>query len=166
MKNHKNVKITVTRGKDYRLTTSRASNKYGARKVYTVNGTRFASRELAQHFADGAQDKPPVLVFDSVHEYDVYKQLKQRERAGEISYLSRQVVFELLPNQYEIQKTARGTKRKLIERRVIYTADFVYFDHTGARVVADAKSTATRTRDYIIRRKLMLYIHGIKIKEL
>lgn len=45
-----------------------------------------------------------------------------------------------------------------------YIADFVYTDAaTGKLVVEDAKGM--RTRDYIIKRKLMLYIHGIKIRE-
>ena len=54
-------------------------------------------------------------------------------------------------------------KGKLIERAVSYIADFVYTDENGKTVVEDAKGF--RTKDYIIKRKLLLYMHGIRIKE-
>ena len=45
-----------------------------------------------------------------------------------------------------------------------YVADFVYSDvRSGETVVEDAKGM--HTRDYIIKRKLMRYVHGIKIRE-
>jgi hypothetical protein len=54
---------------------------------------------------------------------------------------------------------------KLLERKVVYVADFVYNDQrTCERVVEDTKGV--KTKDYIIKRKLMLYIHHIKIKEI
>ena len=53
-------------------------------------------------------------------------------------------------------------KKKLIERGVYYIADFVYY-RDGEYIVEDTKGV--RTKDYIIKRKLMLYVHGIKIKE-
>jgi hypothetical protein len=40
--------------------------------------------------------------------------------------------------------------------------DFVYMEN-GKKVVEDTKGF--RTKDYIIKRKLMLYVHGIRIKE-
>lgn len=146
------------------------NNKYGAKKVYAVieenRVTGFKTLDLAQRYANEAHPAAEVVVFDSVHEYNVFKDLFARQRAGEISELSRQVVFRLLPNQYETSCNERGkTVRKLIERKVNYTADFVYREG-GRLVVVDAKSKATRTRDYIIRRKLMLYIHNIKIVEM
>lgn len=146
------------------------NNKYGAKKIYAVieenRVTGFKTLDLAQRHANEAYFTAEVVVFDSVHEYDVYKDLFARQRAGEISELSRQVVFELLPNQYDTSINERGeTVCKLIERKVIYTADFVYREG-GRRVVVDAKSKATRTRDYIIRRKLMHYIHHITIVEM
>ena len=146
-------------------------NKFGARKVYAVTDAggrvlRFHTLKAAQDFALSAQDNPAVMAFASIHEFDVYKELFHRERRGEITDLARQVVFELLPNQYE-KTTGKNGKpaRKLQERRIIYTADFVYYEN-GARVVVDAKSKATRTRDYIMRRKMMLYKYGIKIVEM
>jgi len=50
----------------------------------------------------------------------------------------------------------------LIERKVSYVADFVYA-RGNELVVEDVKGV--RTQEYIIKRKLMLHIHGIRIKE-
>jgi hypothetical protein len=51
------------------------------------------------------------------------------------------------------------------EKAVRYVADFVYIDNdTGRMVVEDTKGF--RTPDYIIKRKLMLKVHGITIKEI
>lgn len=44
----------------------------------------------------------------------------------------------------------------------MYIADFVYHED-GMQVVEDTKGV--RTADYIIKRKLMLWVHGIRIKE-
>ena len=44
-----------------------------------------------------------------------------------------------------------------------YVADFVYLDEQGKTVVEDAKGV--RTKDYIIKRKLMLWLHNIRIRE-
>ena len=44
-------------------------------------------------------------------------------------------------------------------------ADFVY-TKDGEMIVEDTKSPVTRTKDYIIKRKLMRYIHGIAISEI
>ena len=89
------------------------------------------------------------------------------ERAGEIKDLKRQVKFELLPAQREpdtIGKRGGIHKGKVIENAVNYIADFVYTDcRSGKQVVEDSKGM--RTKDYIIKRKLMLYIHGIRIFE-
>ena len=49
------------------------------------------------------------------------------------------------------------------ERAVTYTADFVYLDRDGRQVVEDSKGM--RTQQYVIRRKLMLWVHGIRVKE-
>jgi hypothetical protein len=49
-----------------------------------------------------------------------------------------------------------------LERECSYVADFV-FQENGKMVVEDTKGV--KTKDYIIKRKLMLYVHGIRIKE-
>lgn len=79
------------------------------------------------------------------------------ELAGEISELRTQVKFELIPTQ--------RIGGKCVERSVTYTADAVYRDKAGNLVVEDVKSPATKTQQYVIRRKLMLWVHGIQIVE-
>ena len=112
------------------------------------------------------------LVFDSLKEARRWEQLLLLQKAGEISNLERQVAYELLPNQYESYErfSKKGERLKdgerLVEKKVVYYADFVYVDtKTGERIVEDSKSPATRTKEYIIKRKLMRLIHGIKIRE-
>lgn len=93
-------------------------------------------------------------------------QLAIMQKAGVISNLQEQVSYELIPAQYE----ERGTDLKgrpvrvLLERACRYVADFVYTDSDGNKVVEDTKGV--RTKEYIIKRKLMLYKHGIKIREI
>ena len=86
---------------------------------------------------------------DSIKEANRWCELKLLERAGRIQDLQRQVKYELIPKQ-------EG------ERAVYYIADFVYTEN-GQKVVEDAKGM--RTKEYKLKRKMMLYFHGIKIKE-
>lgn len=106
--------------------------------------------------------------FDSIHEADRFFQLSMLQRVGQISELQTQVPFELIPTQREpdIIGVRGGVKKgKCIERPCVYYADFVYKDKLGNLVVEDAKSPATRTEAYKIKKKLMLYKYGIKIIE-
>ena len=93
--------------------------------------------------------------YDSVKEYRRAKELELLEKGGVIKDLKRQVRFEIIPSQ-------RGEDGKVVERAVTYVADFVYFDD-GKLVVEDTKGY--RTKDYIIKRKLMRYLLGINIRE-
>ena len=118
------------------------ANKYGNRKI-----TR-----------DG-------MTFDSLKEYRRFCELSLLERAGQITDLQRQVTYLLIPCQYEPDTIGKrgGVKRgKLLEREVSYVADFVY-TQDGKTIVEDTKGF--KTKDYIIKRKLMLWVHGIRIKE-
>lgn len=122
-------------------------NKYHAKKV-TVDGE----------------------TYDSKKEYKRFLELKKLETAGEIKNLRRQVKFELLPAQYSSQqvisaKTGKDLKPKIkcLERAVYYIADFVYEDKKGKQIVEDTKGQ--RTKDYILKRKMMLYLKKIIIKE-
>ena len=92
---------------------------------------------------------PDGQVFDSVKEYHRWGMLKLLERAGRISDLKRQVSFELIPKQ-------QG------ERACSYVADFTYMED-GKLVVEDCKGFRTDT--YRLKKKMMLWIHGIRIKE-
>lgn len=104
--------------------------------------------------------------FDSKREAKRYCELKLLERAGEIRHLRRQEKFLLIPSQFEEVTDAKGKpKQKCIERECVYIADFVYQDsRTGKLVVEDTKGV--RTKEYIIKRKLMLKEYGTKISEI
>ena len=94
------------------------------------------------------------ITFDSVKEYRRFCELSLLERAGAIADLKRQVKFELIPSQ--------RVDGKVVERPCTYVADFVY-QEGGKTVVEDTKGF--KTKDYIIKRKLMLWVHGIRITE-
>ena len=105
------------------------------------------------------------ITYDSVKEYKRHCELLLLERAGVIQDLQRQVEFELIPAQREPDRVGvRGgkIKGKTIEQAVRYIADYVYTEN-GQKVVEDVKGV--KTKDYIIKRKLMLWVHGIKIRE-
>jgi hypothetical protein len=87
-------------------------------------------------------------------------ELELMQRAGIISDLQTQDPYELIPAHYEVV----NGKRKCIERACTYKADFVYYDVENKQLVVE-DSKGFRTKDYIIKRKLMLHVHGIKIKE-
>lgn len=117
-------------------------NKYHAKKVITPEG-----------------------VFDSRKEYNRWCGLKLLEQSGQISQLCRQQRFTLIPEQREPDMIGPrgGVKRgKLIEKPVCYIADFLYVKD-GQTVVEDCKGM--RTAEYVIKRKLMLYIYGVRILE-
>ncbi len=99
------------------------------------------------------------IVFDSKKEANRYSELKLLERAGEIKNLEMQKEYILIPTQYYMD----GKKKKVAERECKYKADFVYTDKDGVTVVEDTKGF--RTKDYLLKRKLMLYVHGIRIME-
>lgn len=106
-------------------------------------------------------------MFDSKRELNRYIELNLLLRSGEISNLRRQVKYELLPTQREpnkIGKRGGEIQGKVIEHGVSYIADFVYEDKNGNIIVEDTKGM--RTKDYILKRKMMLYFHGIRIKEI
>lgn len=87
-------------------------------------------------------------VFDSVGEHRRYRELKLMEQAGEITELRVHPSWPLIVNGHNIGR---------------YTADFSYRGKNGNLVVEDYKGV--KTRDYILRRKLMQAVHGIEIRE-
>lgn len=123
-------------------------NKYHAKKVATHDG-----------------------IFDSKKEYRRWCELKLMQDAGEIENLSRQVKYELIPAQREWcnEIYTKGKNKgkfkpgKLLEHECSYIADFVYIQG-GKFVVEDTKGI--RTPEYIIKRKLMLKLYGIRITEI
>ena len=141
-------------------------NKYNSKKV-TVNGITYDSKKEARRHA--------VLL--------------EMERNGEIKYLERQVKFVLIPAQYEAYERygKKGQRlkdgKRCIEKECSYVADFVYRERiaTGAAlprndsdewrlVVEDTKgyrnpSTAGYAY-FVLKRKLMLWVYGIRIREI
>ena len=130
--------------------------KYGNRKTRTSDGILHDSRKEALRWT----------------------QLLLLERAGEITDLKRQVEFLLIPDQREpstevYQKgEKKGTPKegKLLERKVVYVADFVYNDtKTGKRVVEDVKGyrdpSSAGYAKFVLKRKMMLWLYGIRVKE-
>ena len=115
--------------------------------MYDPKATKYLNQKIT---LDG-------ISFDSKKEARRYAELLLMQKAGEIYDLQRQVPFVLIP----AQKDETG---RVIERAVVYRADFVYTEN-GKTVVEDVKSEATKTREYVIKRKLMLYMCGIRIKE-
>ena len=128
----------------------RKGSKYNNTKV-VIDGQTFASRKEANR----------------------YYELKLLKKNGEIKNLETQVKFVLIPAQREPDtKGARGGVKpgKIIERELSYIADYVYTDvSTGQMVVEDVKgyraTDAAAYRVFVIKRKLMLYMLGIKVKE-
>ena len=105
------------------------------------------------------------ITFDSLKEAQRYQDLMLLERAGAISDLKRQVKFVLIPTQREPDtRGVRGgiIKGKVIELECSYIADFVYTEN-GKTVAEDVKGF--KTKEYVLKRKMLLYFHGIKIKE-
>ena len=112
------------------------AGKYGNKKTI-IRGLELASRREAAR----------------------YTELVAMWRAGDISEPICQPSFELIPAQV----ACSGKK----ERGVTYIADFSYRRRDGSRVVEDVKSPVTaKLPAYIIKRKLMLRVHGIEVVEI
>lgn len=132
------------------------------RNYYRAGGSKYNNKKVT---IDG-------ITFDSLKEARRFEELKLAEEAGAIGDLERQVRFELIPAQREPDtRGARGgvKKGKLLERQVVYIADFVYIDlYTGERVVEDVKGMkqGTAYEVFKLKRKLMLWRYGIKVKEI
>ncbi len=113
------------------------ANKYHARKC-TVDGIQFDSRREAER----------------------YRELHILKRAGLIRNL------ELQPEFLILVSTLYGKSPRPLVRVGRYRADFRYVDtDTGQLVIEDAKSPATRTTAYRLRKRLVEAIHGVTIRE-
>jgi len=111
----------------------------------TISNSKYHSRKIV---VDGEK-------FDSKVEYQRWCELQLLERAKQITDLKRQVTFELIPSQ--------RVGGRVVEKSVKYIADFTYYE-VGQYVVEDVKGV--KTPEYIIKRKLMLFRHGIQVKEI
>ena len=117
------------------------------------------------------------ITFDSKKEAKRYQELKLLEQAGEITNLQLQKEYLLIPEQREFTNETykkgknKGCfkKGKLLERKCTYIADFVYFDREKQEtVVEDVKGfKGSKAYDvFVIKRKLMLKVHGVRVKEI
>ena len=122
-----------------RATLTAAEYRKGATKRNKFNTAPKVDRTL-----DGT-------VFDSRGEMLRWLELQRMERAKEIFWLKRQVKYPLVVNGQLVCS---------------FIADFTYTESsTDGFVVEDFKSKPTRTASYVIKRKLMLALHGIQIRE-
>ena len=94
--------------------------------------------------------------FDSKREYKRWCELLLLQQEGKIANLDRQVKFELIPSQ--------RIDGKVVERPVNYVADFVYVDTASSKMLVE-DSKGFKKKDYIIKRKLMLWVHGLRVRE-
>ncbi len=109
-------------------------------------GQKYGNRAVVT--ADGEK-------FDSQAEHKRWLYLVMLQKAGEIKGLRRQVPYELIP----AQKLRRGG----MERATKYIADFVYLTLAGVEIVEDVKGAVTP--EFRLKRKLMLWVHGIEVQE-
>ena len=124
--------------------------------------SRRAERLAWTRFVEGGPDKTPTnkynavkttandVIYDSGEEAKRALELQWLVKLGEITDLQRQVKYLLIPKQD-------------CERAAVYKADFVYRDKNGNLVVEDTKGC--RTQAYILKRKLMLWVHNIRVRE-
>ena len=90
--------------------------------------------------------------FDSKKELTRFLILESMEKNNYISDLELQPVFPLIVNGHKIGR---------------YTADFRYKNRNGEVIVEDVKSKITKTRDYILRKKILsTYNPPVIIKEI
>lgn len=111
--------------------------------------------------------------YDSKHEAERARVLRLMAEAGEITDLREQVPYELVPAQWELvprfgkNGQALKPKRRCVERAIIYIADFVYTDAKGEEIVEDAKGYkgGEAYKLFVLKRKLMRYVHHINVRE-
>lgn len=96
------------------------------------------------------------ITFDSKAEHKRWQYLVLLQKAREISDLQLQVPFVLIPAQ-----VAPSGKK---ERATVYIADFAYVTSAGIRIVEDVKGAVTP--EFRLKRKLMLHVHGIEVREI
>lgn len=105
-------------------------------------------------WAKGAAAPEGGVLFDSLKEAKRYVELRQRQDRGEITGLNRQWIFRLYVGE--------GKRRT---RVCNYVADFTYVEK-GRWVVEDVKSPMTRKLPiYQLKRKLLLALFDIEIRE-
>lgn len=141
---------TVTAAETAAREAAREKQRQRLREAQSKANRKYHNRPTVR-VIDGEE-----VTFDSAREARRWGDLCLLQRAGEIRDLKRQVKFRLIPVQ-------RGMDGKVIEHACDYVADFTYYDRDGRFVVEDAKGE--HTKDYVIKRKLMLRVFGIRVVE-
>lgn len=128
-----------------------AQNKYKNKKVYEYSdGYISESRSLTNHGS-------VTYIFDSVKEYDRWKELILLEKAGEIDKLERQKSFVI--QEPFIYHSLKGEQKV---NKITYKADFVYC-RNGKCIVEDVKPFDNKTqkyrltKDFALKWKLLMY---------
>ena len=132
--------------------------------MYRKKGSKYNTKKV----------KVGDIEFDSQKEAKRYVELQFLLEQGKIKDIELQKEFVLIPTQREpdvIGKRGGVKKGRVIEQSVKYVADFVYIDtETGETIVEDVKGFRDKASagiaKYIIKRKMMLYFHGIRIREI
>lgn len=106
--------------------------------------------------------------FDSKSEFERWQELVKMEKLGYISKLKRQVPFLLLPQQTKVVRKQLKTKvketLKVVEREMVYTCDFTYYDKDGNYIVEEHKGNKYCIDETVrIKKKLLYYFHGIEL---
>ena len=128
---------------------------------FNLNNTTTKAQPVRRHkYGVAARDDRTAqgIVFDSKREMEAFLRLQQAEKAGAIRHLKRQVPFT-----WEIVYRANG---KEYVKREKYVSDFTYVEKVGdvdTFVVLDVKGV--RTAVYKRKKRIMLELYGIKIKE-
>ena len=117
-------------------------------------------------------NKPCVydgIKFASHKERDRYIFLKEKERDGEISNLQCQVRIELVPavkkTVEEQLKTKVRIKEVTVQKAIYYVADFTY-ERNGETIYEDAKGSHQLTKVYSLKKKMMLALKGLEVREI
>lgn len=122
------------------------------RSIGPLNTTKYLNRKTASGY-DSKKEERCALEFRSL--------MSAADPAERVTNVARQVRFELLPAQRDPETN------RLIERAASYIADFVVDYADGAQRVFDCKNPVTkRLPAYVLKRKLMLFFHGIRIHEI
>jgi hypothetical protein len=122
--------------------------KTGSVRTHEIAGSRVRGEKSPKY--GNKKTELDGLKFDSKKEAGRYQELKILAAAGEITELEMQVRFDLKVNKQPV---------------CTYIADFTYRPAKGGDlIVEDVKGV--RTRDYIIKRKLMKAVYGIEVKEI
>lgn len=123
---------------------NRSQERRAWEEHFFPGSTKKASKYRNEKVVDASGRK-----FDSQREAKRAGELELLQKLGKISDLKYQVRFEVIPKQ--------GRKRA-----AHYIADFTYMEE-GRLIAEDAKGC--RTREFILKSKLMLQVHGIEVKE-